>query len=255
MARPEPDSAGAALAGARTIFLDAGNTLVSIDWQLFGAELAAIGPAVDPTLLARAEARARPALSRWIPGRSTEARDTFIAYVRMILEHLPPECLAGGDAFELAAALAPRIKVVGHADRLWNVPLPGVRAALEALRGRGIARVVVSNSDGSVEKSLARAGLRELVDQVVDSHLVGHEKPDPAIFEHALAISGAERERTLHVGDMYTADVLGARAAGLAAVLLDPHGDWGPVDCPMAPDLLGLVRAAWPAGGPAAPRQ
>jgi phosphoglycolate phosphatase-like HAD superfamily hydrolase len=239
MARPAPDPAGAALAGARTIFLDAGNTLVSIDWQLFGAELAAIGPAVDPALLARAEARARPALSRWIPGRSPEARDTFVAHVRMVLEHLPPACLAGGDAFELAAALAPRIKVVGHADRLWNAPLPGVRAALEALRERG----------------LARAGLRELVDQVVDSHLVGHEKPDPAIFEHALAISGAERERTLHVGDMYTADVLGARAAGLSAVLLDPHGDWGPVDCPTAPDLLGLVRAAWPAGGPAAPRQ
>jgi putative hydrolase of the HAD superfamily len=124
--------------------------------------------------------------------------------------------------------------------------LSGVRPALEALKARKIARVVVSNSDGSVEHSLRRAGLRDLIDQVVDSHVVGHEKPDPAIFEHALAISGADRERTLHVGDMYAADVCGARAAGLAAVLLDPHGDWGPTDCPKAVDLLDLVQAAWP---------
>jgi len=92
-----------------------------------------------------------------------------------------------------------------------------------------------------------RAGLRDLVDHVVDSHVVGHEKPDPAIFEHALVLSGAERARTVHVGDMYAADVCGARSAGLSAVLLDPHGDWGPLDCPTAADLESLVRAAWPA--------
>jgi putative hydrolase of the HAD superfamily len=244
---PNPTTAaGKALAGARTVFLDAGNTLVSIDWELVAAELGALGPSAAPAQLARAEARARPELSRWIVGRSTETRDTFAAYLQMILEHLAAPELPPAEAARLARELAPRLKRPGQADLLWNVALPGARAALEALRARGVERVVVSNSDGSVERSLVRAGLRDLVSHVIDSHHVGHEKPDPAIFEHALALSGAERARTLHVGDMYTADVCGARAAGLSAVLLDPHGDWGETDCPTATDLQALVAAAWP---------
>jgi putative hydrolase of the HAD superfamily len=78
---------------------------------------------------------------------------------------------------------------------------------------------------------------------------VGREKPDPAIFEHALAVAGVEREACLHVGDLLSADVLGARAAGIEAVLLDPHGDWRDSEgdelrrlgCPTARDLLTLV--------------
>jgi FMN phosphatase YigB (HAD superfamily) len=38
------------------------------------------------------------------------------------------------------------------------------------------------------------------------------------------------------VGDLYSVDVLGARAAGLAAVLIDPRGYWGPRDCLLARD-------------------
>jgi putative hydrolase of the HAD superfamily len=239
-------TAGRALAGARTVFLDAGNTLVSIDWKLVASELSALGPGADPEHLARAEARSRPELSRWIVGRSTETRDTFTAYLQMILERLGTPSLGAAEAARLARELAPRLKRPGRADLLWNVALPGAREALEALRDRGVERVVVSNSDGSVEQSLVRAGLRDLVGHVVDSHHVGSEKPDPAIFEHALSLSGAERARTVHVGDMYTADVCGARAAGLSAVLLDPHGDWGPTDCPKSADLRALVAAAWP---------
>jgi hypothetical protein len=39
------------------------------------------------------------------------------------------------------------------------------------------------------------------------------------------------------VGDFYAADVAGARAAGVHALLLDPHGDWGEVDCEVARDV------------------
>jgi putative hydrolase of the HAD superfamily len=103
--------------------------------------------------------------------------------------------------------------------------------------------VVVSNSDGTVEDGLASLGLRELVHGVVDSAVVGAEKPDPAIFRYALDLAGTEPDRTLHVGDLFSVDVLGARAAGLHAVLLDPYGDWDDVDCPRAPDLQSLAHA------------
>ncbi len=240
----------------RTFFLDAGNTLLTIDWRLVADELAELGFEAEPSALARAEAAARPALSRWITGRSTETLDTFEVYAGLILERLPPAGAGSGRGAplgrerrtELARGLTARVKRPGRADHLWNRPLRGAREALEHLAARGVGRVVVSNSDGSVARSLERAGLADLIEHVVDSHLVGAEKPDPAIFEHALRLSGAERGATVHVGDMYGADVVGARAAGLRAVLLDPHGDWGPMDCPTAPDLLSLVREALPGG-------
>jgi FMN phosphatase YigB (HAD superfamily) len=88
-----------------------------------------------------------------------------------------------------------------------------------------------------------RAGLHALLDEIVDSHLVGFEKPDPRIFAHALERSGAQPETTLHVGDLYAADVVGARAAGVHALLLDPHDDWPPVDCARLPNVPALARA------------
>ena len=84
------------------------------------------------------------------------------------------------------------------------------------------------------------AGLRGHFAHVIDSAIVGAEKPDPRIFEHALEAAGASAERTLHVGDLYSVDVVGARAAGVHAVLLDPFGDWGEVDCARVADLVAL---------------
>ena len=61
---------------------------------------------------------------------------------------------------------------------------------------------------------------------VVDSHVVGVAKPDPLIFDHALAyFDGIERQRIAYVGDSVTMDVAAARAAGLHPILLDPYDD------------------------------
>jgi putative hydrolase of the HAD superfamily len=81
---------------------------------------------------------------------------------------------------------------------------------------------VVSNSDGRVEEALVAAGLRDCFDVVLDSALVGVEKPDPAIFRAALAALGVAPDEALYVGDLYDVDVVGARAAGMEAVLLVP---------------------------------
>jgi putative hydrolase of the HAD superfamily len=57
---------------------------------------------------------------------------------------------------------------------------------------------------------------------VVDSAVVGIEKPDPRIFSFALQVIDVPAERTLYVGDTVRNDVLGARAAGLHPLQLDP---------------------------------
>lgn len=233
------------LAALETLFLDAGNTLISIDFAIVADELARHGVRCAPAEIARAEAAARPKLSAWLAGgASQQAENTHFSFLKNVLDHLPESRTpAGAERARIAQEASARIYRPGASDELWNVPLPGIAEALAELRGLGLRLVVVSNADGTVARGLARAGLHGLLDEIVDSHLVGFEKPDPRIFAHALARSGAQPDTTLHVGDLYAADVVGARAAGVHALLLDPHDDWPPLDCARLPDVPALARA------------
>lgn len=228
-----------------TLFLDAGNTLLSIDFEFVAGEIRERGLSCDAETLRRAEAAARPTVSRRIERReSTETEDAFHFYVRTVVEALPAAPQLAGDGLSaLIEDLAPALHFPGESNRLWNRVMAGVPEALGALREAGLRLCVVSNADGSVEQGITSAGLRAFFDAVYDSHLVGFEKPDPRFFAHALADSGADPARTLHVGDLYAADVLGARAAGVHTVLLDPFDDWGELDCERHPDLGAVARA------------
>jgi len=121
----------------------------------------------------------------------------------------------------------------------------GGEVQLKALQGQVELRAEIIDQElervnTKVEQLLRESGLRHFFDAVVDSHVVGYAKPDPRIFKHALDITGSEPSRTLHVGDMYYADIVGAEAAGIRAVLLDPFDDWADYDCPRLPDLPAL---------------
>jgi HAD superfamily hydrolase (TIGR01509 family) len=216
-----------------TVFLDAGNTLISMNYERVATELRALGYAATADAVQRAEAAARPASSRRIAQRpEAGSLAHFELHLSELLAHLAATALLGGSERAAAArALAASLKPPGQDYRLWSWVLPGVPAALAAMRGLGLKLVVVSNSDGSVERALRALGLTTHLAAVLDSHVVGFEKPDPRFFEHALGLAGAEPQRTVHVGDMYFQDVEGARAAGIHGVLLDPFGDWTGAEC------------------------
>ncbi len=105
------------------------------------------------------------------------------------------------------------------------VPVAGAAEALLRLQQAGLALAVVSNAQGTVAEQLeahricsVRGGDAATVTIVVDSHLVGIEKPDPAIFDFALEALGLGPERCVYVGDTVHFDVNGARAAGIRPV-------------------------------------
>lgn len=113
---------------------------------------------------------------------------------------------------------------------LWSYVNPGAREVLGILADAGIPTGVVSNASGAVEQVLAEVGVCQVgpgagaeVAVVVDSHHVGVEKPDPAIFSFALEVIDVPAHRVLYVGDTVRNDVLGARAAGLHPLQLDPY--------------------------------
>jgi putative hydrolase of the HAD superfamily len=230
-----------------TLFFDAGGTLVSIDFARVCEELSRFGVHCSFEQLQRAEATARPIVSEKLaelePGAG-EGLDLFEFFLRTILEQLSLKVADLRSRIPaISKQLAPVLRPGGRSNQLWCYVLPGVRESLRAFAAMGLKMVVVSNSDGTVEQLMHESGLRPFFEAVVDSHVVGYAKPDPRIFKHALDISGAEASRTLHVGDMYYADIVGAEAAGIRAVLLDPFDDWADHDCPRLPDLPALYRA------------
>jgi putative hydrolase of the HAD superfamily len=111
-------------------------------------------------------------------------------------------------------------------------PVAGAARALVALQQSGMPLAVVSNAGGTMEQQLlghricgvgADDGAVAEVAIVVDSHVVGIEKPDPAIFGFALEALGVDAARAVYVGDTVFFDVVGARAAGLTPVHVDPY--------------------------------
>jgi HAD superfamily hydrolase (TIGR01509 family) len=120
--------------------------------------------------------------------------------------------------------------------------MTGTAEALAELRRRGFVVAVISNADGGVERLLEGAGLRQHLEFVVDSGLVGVEKPDPRIFRIALDRSGVAPQDACYVGDLYPVDVVGARQAGLEPVLMDPLGRYGGRDCRTARDVPAFCR-------------
>ena len=102
---------------------------------------------------------------------------------------------------------------------------------------------MVSNANGRLRHLFDRLQLTRWFDHVLDSHEWGVEKPDPRLFHLALERSGAEPGRTVHVGDLYHVDVMGARRAGLRhAVLFDMADLYGGVDCPRVGSFGALVE-------------
>ncbi len=219
----------------RTVFLDAGGVLVTPNWHRASAALARQGVTVTPDALAGAEPFVKLELDVAPAVQSTSDRQRAYAYFDRIL-------LRVGIAISAATDAAVReIAAFNDDEGAWDVVTPGAVDALRRLRASSLRIVVVSNSNGKVRQILRRVGLEPSVDLVIDSHEEGVEKPDARLFEVALERSAADRATTIHCGDIYHVDVVGARAAGLPAVLLDAAGIYTDVDCPRVASLPEFV--------------
>jgi putative hydrolase of the HAD superfamily len=239
-----------ARAPARAVLLDALGTLLELvpPWPALVRELGARGVALS-------EAQARSALlveMAFYRAHLDEAADAAG------LERLRRRCAAVlGDALPAPArALDSDALLDALLASLVFRPYPEVPGVLRALRAAGARLVVVSNWDVSLHDVLDRTGLSPLVDGVVTSAELGVAKPDGRIFARALAVAGGvPPAAALHAGDSPEADVAGARAAGIAPVLVARHGEPAPPGVPAVATLDGLLGApalGRPSGAPPA---
>jgi putative hydrolase of the HAD superfamily len=218
-----------------TVFLDAGGVLVYPNWTRISDALRARGVHVDPSALARAEPHAKKKIDVRQTINATNDAGRGWLYFNLIFQH------AGVPLGPEVEAALEELHAYHRTTNLWELVPPGVVPALAALRQRGLKLTIVSNANGKLRVLFERLALAGCVDCLLDSHDEGVEKPDPRFFEIALARSGARRESTIHVGDLYHVDVEGARAAGLRGVLLDEAGLYPDVDCPRVRSLGELV--------------
>lgn len=218
----------------KAVLFDAGNTLIWLDHAYISGLLAAHGhPRTEDELLA-AEYPARVTLDELMRnGQENTDEERGRIYFGEVFRHL-------GVPREALPAIATELYARHKERNLWCVVREGTDEALATLRARGYRLGVISNSDGRVEGILESVGLLPHFEFVIDSKLVGIEKPDPRIFHLGCERMGLAPEETTYVGDLYEIDVRGARAAGMRAVLVDPLDRFGDRDCDRVRTLAEL---------------
>ena len=109
----------------------------------------------------------------------------------------------------------------------------GAVETLEALKEKGCRLGIISNNDGSCRQKCEQIGIAKYFEIIIDSTVEGVGKPSPKIFELALKRMRISAQEAAHVGDMYGADIMGARDVGLEPVWynrrrLEPLADYQP---------------------------
>jgi putative hydrolase of the HAD superfamily len=217
----------------QAIIFDAGNTLIFLDPSVVLPILREHGIEADHEAFFDAELDARATLTRRVlEGAFGTESHIWTEY----FENLFKGCGVPEDRLR---PVGERIYAVHRERHLWTYMAPETPEALDELRNAGYRMAVISNADGRVEGLLEGAGIRDRFEFVMDSEIEGVEKPDPEIFLRGCRRLDLPPENTLYVGDLYPVDVLGARKAGLHAVLLDPRDRLDfPVD--RLPDVAAL---------------
>ncbi len=197
------------------LFFDVGGTLLHFSPSLgeaLAAEAASLGMPLDPqrSRAAAFEAQIEVGGNPTSLDLAENRRWWFEFYDRFLtlLKAADPDRLLR-DRFWLA-----------HCSGQWFLPAVDTIPTLELLQNRGYRMGVISNFDDRLRPILARHDLSRFFEVVVVSWEVGIEKPDSAIFRHALAAAGVTAAESIHVGDHPLADEHGAQAVGIRPVLI-----------------------------------
>jgi HAD superfamily hydrolase (TIGR01549 family) len=198
------------MAERRVIFFDVGNTLL---FPNRAKMLAPVSSDRHPTL-EQWQALERRTKQKFDQGMQSGRVDhgfwwTFHTY---LLEDL-------GEDMGVRNALVENTRNSAN----WDQILRGTRDALVRI-GQNFRIAVISNADGGIGRVLSRCGIVDCFESVTDSGIVGVEKPHPKIFATALEAMQVRPDESLYVGDVYSVDYVGARNAGMQAVLFDVAG-------------------------------
>ena len=101
------------------------------------------------------------------------------------------------------------------------------KCMLKDLDAHGVSYGIVTNGGSEMQwAKIQGSGLRPLTEKILVSGDVGIEKPAPAIFRMAMDMIGADKDKTLFVGDNPDTDISGAYAYGLKTAWISLDREW-----------------------------
>jgi putative hydrolase of the HAD superfamily len=102
--------------------------------------------------------------------------------------------------------------------------LPFSLEMLTYLHSKGYQLHILTNGfEESQKLKLEYSGILHFFKNIITSECTGFTKPNPIIFNHALAISNATPQNSIMIGDSFDADILGARSLGMKTIFYNPH--------------------------------
>ncbi len=224
----------------RAIFFDAGNTLIFPRLDELAQDLTTQGCAAIPEDFYAAERAGKAKLDEWLwpqirRGEVPRTIDHYYwgEYLKALMDRI-------GAPDHERDRLMLRVAEGFRDITTWSRVLPETPPFLESLRTQGYFLGVISNSVGTMEEQLGRVGLARYFDTVLDSALVGVEKPHPEIFKLALGRARAAPSQALFVGDTYATDIGGAQLACIRGVLIDRVGAYPNAEAPRITSLPEL---------------
>lgn len=225
----------------RAVFFDLGGTLLVMRRdRIFRSVLAAEGysSTVDRIHGAYAEAESswlkRYGYRRLAPDKSVESYRRLDAMAfRRIFPRAPRS-----EAVRMSRLMREKWpKAEGKfPPRLYRDAEP----TLERLSRQGYELGLISNAPPGTIDVVRRLGLDRYMSSCVISGDVGVSKPNPEIFRVALQRCDVKASESVHVGDVYEADIVGARNAGLTGILVDRAGSSPSYECPVIRTLLDI---------------
>jgi len=122
---------------------------------------------------------------------------------------------------------------------------PDAHEVLTYLKGKYIMHLISNGFKESTEIKIAGSNISHYFDKVIISEAVGVNKPDKAIFDHALNLAGAVIDESIMIGDSIEADIRGALNFGMDAIYFNPMHLTKPDDVPVQinnlKELMGLL--------------
>jgi len=226
----------------KAVFFDFYDTIVDLDpprQELQAQACREFGIEINPLTISQGYFHANNFLSienarHSIQKRTPEQLQNFWAeYESIILKH------SGADVSKnLALRIFTRMRELDRRFVLFDDVLP----VIKQLYKRDITIGLISNLNRTLEMYCDALGLTPYIRFTAVSYEVGEEKPHPKIFMTALERAGTEASETIHVGDQYESDVVGARRVGINPVLLDREGFWGYInDCTCIRSLAEVI--------------
>jgi 2-haloacid dehalogenase len=150
-------------------------------------------------------------------------------------------CLAGVGALEGREPPPGRAEALADSLASWS-PFPEVPAALTELRDRGWRLAILSNTDPDLLAASVEA-IGAPFELTITEREAESYKPAPGHWERFLDVSGADRDRHVHVAASLYHDIEPCSRMGIPAVWINRLGEAS--DLPRAaelPDLAGLPQ-------------